>query len=113
MQKCAPVFAYDYTRRMEEALDAVAAGTREWRDVCRECYETITRCISTTTATAPTTTTTAPVDANTRDIITGTDTGILRVINKYASVRDGKYGAYIFYKPPKLTKPKFISLKGF
>ena len=105
MQKCAPVFAYDYTRRMEEELDAVAAGTREWRDVCRECYDTITRCIATTTTT-PTT-----VDANTQDI--GVGTGILRVINKYASVRDGKYGAYIFYKPPKLTKPKFISLKGF
>ena len=107
MQKCAPVFAYDYTRRMEEELDAVAAGTREWRDVCRECYDTITRCIATTT----TTTTTTIVDANTQDV--GAGAGILRVINKYASVRDGKYGAYIFYKPPKLTKPKFISLKGF
>lgn len=41
------------------------------------------------------------------------DSGIIRVINDDISVRSGKYGNYIFYKTPKMKKPKFISLKNF
>jgi DNA topoisomerase-1 len=38
---------------------------------------------------------------------------IIRVINDDVSIRSGKYGNYIFYKTPKMKKPKFISLKNF
>ena len=38
---------------------------------------------------------------------------ILREINKNSSIRDGKYGHYIFYKTSKMTKPKFIKLNKF
>ena len=39
--------------------------------------------------------------------------GTIRVINDDVSIRSGKYGNYIFYKTPKMKKPKFISLKNF
>jgi len=38
---------------------------------------------------------------------------IVRQITESLSVRDGKYGNYIFYKTQKMKKPRFISLTGF
>jgi hypothetical protein len=99
MPRCEPVFAYDYTKKMEDALDAVALGSRDWRDVCKECSLLISTCDDDETN-KPVSTSTSPA-------------GILRVITKYTSVRDGKYGAYVFHQPPKLKRPKFVSLKGF
>ena len=114
MRCCAPLFAYDYTKRMEDELDAVAMGTRDWRNVCRDCYDTIARCLDAASA-ASAASTAAAVGANAVEVEPATDSGsgVLRAITKYASVRTGKYGAYIFYKTPKMKAPKFISLKGF
>ena len=39
------------------------------------------------------------------------DSGIVRKINQDSSIRNGKFGHYIFYKTSKMKKPKFISLK--
>jgi hypothetical protein len=44
---------------------------------------------------------------------TGTNPSILREINAHASVRNGQYGAYIYYKTPKMKTPAFVSLRGF
>jgi DNA topoisomerase-1 len=44
---------------------------------------------------------------------TGTSSSILREINAHASVRNGQYGAYIYYKNPKMKTPAFVSLRGF
>jgi len=38
---------------------------------------------------------------------------IVRHITETLSIRDGKYGNYIFYKTQKMKKPRFISLTGF
>lgn len=38
---------------------------------------------------------------------------IIRNVNNDISIRNGKYGHYIFYKTDKMNKPKFIKLKGF
>ena len=38
---------------------------------------------------------------------------MIRVINNDISIRNGKFGHYIFYKTEKMTKPKFIKLKAF
>jgi DNA topoisomerase-1 len=38
---------------------------------------------------------------------------IVRQITENISIRDGKYGNYIFYKTQKMKKPRFISLTGF
>lgn len=108
--RCDELFAYEYSTNMEVALDAVAGGVAEncnWREVCRQCLRDIDAVVI------------AKNQAHENsEISSGVATddecsGVLRTINKYASVRDGKYGAYIFYKPPKYKKPKFVSLKGF
>lgn len=39
--------------------------------------------------------------------------GMLRELTPELSIRNGKYGGYIFYKTPSMKKPKFFSLKGF
>lgn len=33
------LFNYDYTREMEDKLDAITSGAIDYRDICRECYE--------------------------------------------------------------------------
>jgi topoisomerase IA-like protein len=38
---------------------------------------------------------------------------ILREISAHASVRNGQYGPYIYYKNPKMKTPAFVSLRGF
>jgi len=38
--------------------------------------------------------------------------GTIRVLNHSLSIRNGKYGDYIFYKTKTMTKPKFLKLKG-
>jgi len=44
---------------------------------------------------------------------TASNPSILREINAHASVRNGQYGAYIYYKNPKMKTPAFVSLRGF
>ena len=39
--------------------------------------------------------------------------GILRSITNEISIRNGKYGDYIFYKKSEWNKPRFIKLKDF
>jgi len=41
------------------------------------------------------------------------NTSIVRNINNDISIRNGKYGHYIFYKTSSMSKPKFIKLNGF
>ena len=54
---------------------------------------------------------TADEGPNKRDAPTATS--ILRAINTDASVRQGKYGPYIFYKTESMKKPQFVPLRGF
>ena len=42
-QHFSDLFSFDYTKKMEERLDAVASGTEPWHQVCRECHEEIGR----------------------------------------------------------------------
>ena len=39
--------------------------------------------------------------------------GIVRDLSEVASIRNGKYGHYIYYKTDKMNKPKFISIKKY
>ena len=39
--------------------------------------------------------------------------GLVRELNTHLSIRTGKYGDYIFYKKPRMTKPVFYKLNGF
>ncbi len=50
------------------------------------------------------------------DILVPSDSGnksVLRVLTPELSVRNGKYGPYIYYQTTKMKKPKFYDLKGF
>ena len=44
-QHFSDLFSFDYTKKMEERLDAIASGTEPWHQVCRECHEEIGRLI--------------------------------------------------------------------
>ena len=39
--------------------------------------------------------------------------GLVRELNKNISIRNGKYGDYIFYKKPRVKKPLFFKLNEF
>ena len=107
--KCESVLAYDYTREMEERLDRVASGRIEWHTVCRECAD----CIDGIKNEIPQKALVIPLPLTTQVSTAVSASGILRRINDNASVRQGQYGAYIFYRTPAMKKPKFIPLKGF
>ena len=95
--KCEPVLGYTYTREMEERLDEVANGAVEWGTVCQTCAECVAEIKKSTSTTAT----------------VALSSGILRHVTEHVSVRQGQYGAYIFYRTPAMKKPKFISLKDF
>ena len=38
---------------------------------------------------------------------------IIRVLNENLSIRNGKYGDYIYYKTKAMLKPKFLDLKKY
>jgi len=40
------LFQYSYTKQMEDELDAVARGEKEWQDVCQTCYLAIEKLMS-------------------------------------------------------------------
>ena len=46
-------------------------------------------------------------------VTTTTQSQIVRVIDDNSSIRNGRFGPYIFHKTPKMSKPDFIPLKGF
>jgi DNA topoisomerase-1 len=49
--------------------------------------------------------------SNKRDAPTATS--ILRAIDTDTSIRQGKFGPYIFYKTATMKKPQFVALRGF
>jgi DNA topoisomerase-1 len=118
---CESLLAYNYTRDMEETLDEIAIGNAVWVKACTDCMDQLTALkregvtiekkvtfnLNTNATTKMNNTPIAPTPTAVPE------TGCIRTLNPYASIRDGKYGAYIFYKNPSMKKPKFISLHGF
>ena len=43
----------------------------------------------------------------------GEATGVIRFISNDISIRNGKYGPYVFYKTKKMTKPLFLKITNF
>ena len=118
---CESLLAYTYTRDMEETLDDVAIGNAGWVKACNDCMNqltalkregcTIEKKVTFNLTTNATTKINDNQVAPTHAVVP--EPGCIRTLNQYASIRDGKYGAYIFYKTPSMKKPKFISLHGF
>ena len=42
-----------------------------------------------------------------------TSSNIIRILNENLSIRNGKYGDYIYYKTKAMLKPKFLDLKKY
>ena len=40
------------------------------------------------------------------------NSSIIRQLDDYTSIRNGKYGHYVYYKTNKMKKPRFIRIKG-
>jgi hypothetical protein len=106
---------------MEETLDEIAIGNAGWVNACNDCMDqltalkreggTIEKKVTFNLITNATTKINDNQIAPTPTVVP--EPGCIRTLNPYASIRDGKYGAYIFYKTPSMKKPKFISLQGF
>ncbi len=41
------------------------------------------------------------------------ENGIVRRLDKYTDIREGKYGPFVFHQTPTMKKPKFVGLKDF
>jgi topoisomerase IA-like protein len=41
------------------------------------------------------------------------EASMIRILTSETSIRNGKYGPYIYHKTPKMKKPTFTSLKSF
>jgi DNA topoisomerase-1 len=108
---CESLLAYTYTRDMEETLDAVAIGNAGWVKACTECITHLNALNQVEKTNEQRPEQERQERDNTKNMNIGN--GCIRTLNSYASIRDGKYGAYIFYKTPSMKKPKFISLQGF
>jgi len=52
-------------------------------------------------------------NTNTNTTHTSSSSGIIRFITKDISIRQGKYGDYVFYKTSKMSKPLFLKLDKF
>lgn len=104
---CESLLAYTYTRDMEETLDEIALGNAGWVKACTECITQLSALNQVEK------TNEQRQERENENTCTKPGNGCIRTLNPYASIRDGKYGAYIFYKTPSMKKPKFISLQGF
>jgi hypothetical protein len=76
-------------------------------------YDEAIRCINTATNAPSTNAPSTNAPSTNAPSQTGTNPAVLREINAHASVRNGQYGAYIYYKNPKMKAPAFVSLRGF
>ena len=111
---CESLLAYTYTRDMEETLDEIAIGNAGWVKACNDCMDQLNALnqVEKINDQRPEQRQEKQQEReNTKNMNLGN--GCIRTLNPYASIRDGKYGAYIFYKTPSMKKPKFISLQGF
>lgn len=89
------LFEYEYTREMENKLDNILLGDESLENVCEDCYQNIKHIYN--------------VD---NEELTE-NPKIIRVINNSLSIRKSKNGDYLFYKTPKMKKPKFYNLCDF
>ncbi len=112
-----PLFSYEYTKDMENRLDMVANGNTFWVDVCKETFDQLDKLKKQSTASIGENRN-APNDLSMNSIpiptpISSENNSIIRIIDDNTSIRNGKYGPYVYYKTPSMKKPKFIPLKGF
>ena len=103
------LFEYDYTRRMEEALDEVDEST--WEQLCVDTQRSLSKEVIPAAV--------AVVDAKKTSVEENTTRpppapeNVLRYVSTDVSIRTGKYGPYIYCKTSKMKKPVFYPLYKF
>jgi DNA topoisomerase-1 len=101
------LFEYDYTRRMELALDEVDEST--WEHLC----------VATKTSLSKEVVVSAVPDALSISVEENAHRpppvpeNILRYVSTDVSIRSGKYGPYVYCKTSKMKKPVFYPLAKF
>mgnify|MGYP003998353159 CR=1 FL=1 len=115
------LFNYEFTANMEKQLDEIAQGKKDndnlespstWHDVYIEYYNKGARPFSSIV-------TKETCEDNLNPPINKTldknipNKNIIREITSFISIRKSKRGDYIYFKPPKIKKPKFFSLDAF
>jgi DNA topoisomerase-1 len=119
------LFNYEFTANMEKQLDEIAQGEKDkddsespstWHDVYIEYYNKVARpfsSIDTEEKCEDNSNISTPNPINeTLDKIPP-NKNIIREITSFISIRKSKRGDYIYFKPPKIKKPKFFSLDAF
>ena len=110
----AELFDYDYTKRMEQQLDQVSSGQKQWGDVCADCVSCVDRLLAllpnkncviplseknATQATQATQATNAPP----------TEKNLCKLLGKYNGadlfLRTGRYGPYLTWGDQKQSLP--------
>ena len=110
------LFSYDFTGRMEGSLDDVARGVIGWAEVCAEYHATLHRLVDATCANAAALSREEPSPSpspSSSPSPSGASGGERRQLTDHIGVRRGKWGAYVYYKKPNMTKPTFINIKRF
>jgi hypothetical protein len=79
---------------MEDTLDLIAKGECGWEETCQTCLHEINKSI--------------PMREPGVSTLVSND--VLLVISKEATLRQGKYSPYIYYKTKRMKKPKFIPI---
>ena len=101
------LFEYDYTRRMEQALDEVDETT--WEQLCIATKSSLSKEV---VPTAPEQPLVKSVEENTQRPPPAPE-NVLRYVSTDVSIRTGKYGPYIYCKTSKMKKPAFYPLTKF
>ena len=93
---------YDFTAKLEDALDAVSRGEREWVPLLREFWEEFHATVVDKEA-----------NVSRKEATQARELGIDPKSGKPVSVRMGRFGPYILIGTPEdEEKPKFYGLKG-
>ena len=110
----AEIFDYDYTKRMEQQLDQVSSGQKQWGDVCSDCLSCVDRLLallSTKNCDIPLT------EKNTTQATQATQAkNICKLLGKHNGadlfLRTGRYGPYLTWGDQKQSLPSQFKLGG-
>lgn len=104
------LFDYEFTQKMEDSLDEILSNEKSYIDICKIMYDTLSQLTIKNGKEEKE----GKKEKNEKNEIIKIYSTILREINGSTSIRTNKYGnPYIYYKTPKMKRPKFYSVDHF
>ena len=105
----ADLFDYDYTKRMEQQLDQVSSGEKQWGDVCTECLSCVDRLLITLTSKKCDILLSATQATQATQAIQAPIKNLCKLLGKYNGtdlfLRTGRYGPYLTWSDQKQSLP--------